>query len=393
MHWEPTGLARIPLFSYGFRPFFLGGAVWAVLAMALWIGELAGGWSFAQSYGLIAWHAHALLFGYVSAIVSGFLLTAIPNWTGRLPVRGGSLVALFLLWMAGRVALLFVDRIGLVSAIVVDASYLIVFDLVILREVVAGRNWRNLKTVLLVSLLAAANVGFQLEVLRLGTPDISIRAATAAIVGLIMLIGGRITPSFTRNWLAHQGAKRLPAPFGRFDQAALAVSALGLTLWLALPDAGVTGVVMLLAAAFQMARLWRWAGVLTWREPLVLVLHVGYLFVPIGFALVGVSILWPAVIPATDALHAWTTGAVAVMTIAVMTRATLGHTGRNLTAGARTRLIYGAIAIAAFCRLAAPFVSDATMVLLSIAGVCWIVGFGVFALDYGQMLLRPRLVS
>ena len=393
MQREQTGLARIPLFSYGFRPFFLGGAIWAALAMILWIGELSGAWGVAQSYGWVAWHAHAMLFGYVSAIMAGFLLTAIPNWTGRLPVRGGPLMALFLLWLAGRAALIFVDQIGLVPAVTIDASFLVVLALVILREIVAGKNWRNLKTVLLVSLLALANIGFHWEVLRAGAPDISIRAAVAAIIGLIMLIGGRITPSFTRNWLVRQGAKRLPVPFGRFDKAALAVSGFALALWFVLPDAEATGIVMLLAMAFQAARLWRWAGVLTWREPLVLVLHIGYLFVPIGFGLVGVSILWPAIIPATDASHAWMAGAVAIMTIAVMTRATLGHTGRSLTAGARTRLIYGAIALAVFCRLAAPFVPDAMMVLLSIAGVCWIIGFGVFALDYGQMLLRPRLAS
>ncbi len=393
MQREQTGLARIAIFSYGFRPFFLGGAAWAAVAMVLWVGELSGAWSFAGSYGAVAWHAHALLFGYVSAIVAGFLLTTIPNWTGRLPVRGGPLMALFLLWLAGRVALLCVDRIGLVAAMAIDASFLIVFALVILREIVAGRNWRNLKTVLLVLMLAAANVGFHWEVLRTGAPDVAIRAGTAAIIGLIMLIGGRVTPSFTRNWLARQGAAHLPASFGRFDILALIVSGLALALWLFAPDAKSTGVILLTAGAIQAARLWRWAGLSARHEPLVLVLHLGYLFVPIGFVLVGVSILWPDVVPTTDALHAWTVGAVAMMTLAMMTRATLGHTGRDLVAGPLTRLIYGAILIAALCRLAAPFAPDVTMMLLSIAGLGWILGFAGFVLVFGPMLLRPRLTS
>ena len=393
MQREQTGLARIPLFSYGFRPFFLGGAIWAALAMVLWIGELTGLWSFAGSYGWVAWHAHAMLFGYVSAIVAGFLLTSIPNWTGRLPVRGGSLMALFLLWLVGRFALLFVDQIGLVPAVTIDASFLIVLALVILREIVAGKNWRNLKTVLLVSLLALANIGFHWEVLRDGAPVISIRAAVAAIIGLIMLIGGRITPSFTRNWLVRQGARRLPTPFGRFDVVALVLSGGALAAWLFLPTQWPTGVVLLVAGAVQAARLWRWAGIATWREPLVLVLHVGYLFVPIGFLIVGVSILWPAVVPAVDALHAWAAGAVAMMTIAVMTRATLGHTGRDLVAGRPAQMIYAAILVAVLCRLAAPFSPEATTALLSVAGIAWIGAFGGFALIFGPMLMKPRLAS
>ncbi len=393
MQREQAGWARIPLLSYGFRPFFLGGAVWAALAMGLWIGELSGAWSFAESYGAVAWHAHALLFGYISAIVAGFLLTAVPNWTGRLPVRGGPLLCLFLLWVAGRAALLAVDRIGLLPAAVIDASFLFVLALVILREIVSGRNWRNLKTVLLVLLLAVSNVGFHLEVLTAGAPDIAIRAGTAAIIGMIMLIGGRLTPSFTRNWLARQRGATMPAAFGPFDVFALAVSGLGLALWLFAPGESLTGFILLLAGGIQATRLWRWAGLSAWREPLVLILHVGYAFVPVGFALVGASILWPAVVPVADALHAWTVGAVAVMTLAVMTRATLGHTGRDLVAGPLTRLIYAAIVVAVACRLAAPFAPDAMMVLLTLAGLGWIVGFGGFALVFGPMLLRPRLAS
>ncbi|MCB1489103.1 MAG: NnrS family protein [Bauldia sp.] len=388
-----TGLARMPLLSYGFRPFFLGGAIWAAAAMALWIGLLSGAWSFAGTYGPVAWHAHALLFGYVTAIVAGFLLTAIPNWTGRLPVSGAPLLLLFLLWIAGRLALLAVDRVGLVPAIVVDSSFLIVFSLVILREIVTGRNWKNLKTVVLVLLLSASNIGFHVEVLFNGVPDISIRAGTAAIIALIMLVGGRITPSFTRNWLARSGAVVLPAPFGRFDIAALVVAASGLVLWIIDPAGVVTGAALVAAAVLQCVRLWRWTGLAAWREPLVLVLHAGYLFVPVGFALIGASILWPTAIPAADALHAWTVGAVAVMTIAVMTRATLGHTGRELVAGSVTRLIYVAILVAVICRLASPFLPDASMMLLTLAGLGWVAGFMGFAVVFGPMLLRPRLAS
>ena len=161
---RPTrGIAAIPLFSYGFRPFFLAAGLWAALAMVLWIGAVSGAWTIASAYGPVAWHAHEFLFGYVSAAMTGFLLTAIPNWTGRLPVSGGPLMALLLLWVAGRVAMLFSDGIGPVAAAAIDALFLVALAATVVREIVAGRNWRNLKTVGLVSALALANIGFHAE--------------------------------------------------------------------------------------------------------------------------------------------------------------------------------------------------------------------------------------
>ncbi len=393
MRKEPTGLARIPVLGYGFRPFFLGAATWAVVAMALWLGFVTGVWAIAGSYGPVAWHAHELLFGYVSAVVAGFLLTAIPNWTGRLPVRGGPLLVLFLLWAAGRIALLAVDWVGLVAAMAVDALFLVFFALAVIREIVAGRNWRNLKTVALVSLLAAANIGFHVEVYFDGAPDYSLRTAIAAIIGLIMLVGGRIVPSFTRNWLVRQGTTRLPVPFGRFDVAAMAVSGAALVMWVALPVSPWSGMALFAAGVLQTVRMSRWAGLQTWREPLVLVLHCGYAFVPLGFMLVSLSILLPDAIPASGALHAWTAGAVALMTLAVMTRASLGHTGAPLTASIPTRLIYVAAIVAAFSRIAASLLPDLTLDLLSLAAVSWLVAFGGFVVSYGPKLLRSPTSS
>jgi uncharacterized protein involved in response to NO len=380
----------IPLLSYGFRPFFLGGAVWACAAMVLWIGLLTGRWTFATGYGAVAWHAHEFLFGYVSAIVTGFLLTAIPNWTGRLPVQGGTLLALFLLWVAGRVAMLASDRIGLAAAVIIDASFLFVLCAVILREIITGRNWGNLKVVVLVAALALANACFHAEILWTGAPGYGIRLAAVAIVALIMVIGGRITPSFTRNWLARQGAGKLPAPFGRFDVGALAFTAAALILWIAAPDWRATGAALIAAAAVQAVRLGRWAGERTWREPLVLILHLGYLFVPLGALILGLSVLWPDTVPPSGALHAWTTGAVGVMTLAVMTRATRGHTGRDLTATWPTRIIYVAILAAALARVIAPLMPEHYMRLLEVAAAGWIAAFGMFVLSYGPMLVSAR---
>ena len=353
--------SSIALLSYGFRPFFLGAGLWATVAMVLWIGLVSGLWQFANAYGAVAWHAHEFLFGYVSAVLTGFLLTAIPNWTGRLPLQGSPLLALCLLWAAGRVAMLATDQIGVVAAAAVDCAYLPTLAAVILREIIVGRNWRNLKVTILVVLLALANVLFQVEVLVRGAPDYGLRLGTAAIVGLIMLVGGRITPSFTHNWLTRAGSAKLPAPLDRFDMTAIAVAGGALLSWIAAPGWRGTAVLLIFAAVAQAARLGRWAGERVWREPIVFILHVGYAFVPLGALALGAAILWPAIIAPTAALHAWTTGAMGTMTLAVMTRATLGHTGRSVSAASSTNVIYGAVLCAALARVAAPLLPGCTM--------------------------------
>jgi uncharacterized protein involved in response to NO len=392
---SPGGVPRlkpcsVALLSYGFRPFFLGASLWAAAAMVLWMGLVSGRWSFAVGYGAVAWHAHEFLFGYVSAVLCGFLLTAIPNWTGRMPLQGGPLLALFSLWVAGRIVMLLTDRIGADVAAAVDGAFLIALSFVILREIVAGRNWRNLPIVLLVSILAAANLLFHVEAVAFGAPDIAIRIACAVIIGLIMLVGGRITPSFTRNWLVRQGSDKLPAPTGRFDMVFQAAAGLALLSWVVLPGWRLSGLLLVIAGVAQAARLARWAGERTWREPIVLILHVGYGFVPLGALILGASILWPDTVPPSGALHAWTTGAIGVMTLAVMTRATRGHTGRAIVSTPATTLIYCAIIVAALARIIAPILKNASMEVLIVAAIAWIVAFGAFTLAYGPMLVRKK---
>ena len=381
----------IPLFSYGFRPFFLGAGLWAVIAMALWIGSLAGYWRLADGYGALAWHAHEMLFGYSAAVVAGFLLTAVPNWTGGLPVAGWRLVFLFALWCAARAAFLVTGLTGPLPAVVLDSLFLPCLLVLMAREVVAGRNWRNVKPLVLVAILAAADIGFHVEVLNTGLSITASQIAVAALIGLIMLIGGRIVPSFTHTWLLRQGGARLPASFGRFDLVALLVSGGALIMWIAAPMIDATGVLFLIAAILQAVRLWRWAGMYAWREPLVLVLHLGYAFVPLGFLLGGISIFEPHALVGTAAMHAWTVGAIGIMTLAVMTRATRGHTGHELTASATTVATYAMVLAASVLRIAAGAFPQANWGLIELAGIAWIAAFCLFLLEYAPMLLRPRL--
>ncbi len=390
----PAALARRreysgpALFSYGFRPFFLGGASWAAFGMLLWLPQYLGEIALPTAFAPLDWHIHEMLYGYVAAVVAGFLLTAIPNWTGRLPVTGAPLAALAGLWLAGRVAIATSAFIGIVPAAVIDVAFLVALASLAAREIVAGHNWRNLRVLAVIGLLILANVVFHLEVWFSGAANYGARLGLAAAIGLVMLIGGRIVPSFTRNWLARQDAGRLPAPFSRFDGATIAASALTLAGWVLLPGEEAVGVLLLIAALLHAVRLARWAGERTFADRLVLVLHVAYAFVPIGFALLGASLIWPDHVPPSAGLHAWTSGAIGTMTLAVMTRASLGHTGQPLQATPLTQAIYALAASAAVIRIVAACLGS--LVLVDVAGLAWIAAFGGFTAIYGPLLIgRP----
>ena len=376
------------LFSYGFRPFFLGAAAWSAACIALWIPQFTGDFFLGSAYAPIDWHTHEMLYGYVAAVIAGFLLTAIPNWTGRLPINGAPLMALTALWLAGRFAMLLSAQIGILLAAIIDIAFLATLAFVAAREIIAGRNWRNLRVLALVGILIAGNIVFHGEVYLWGSSAFGTRIGIAGVIMLISLVGGRIVPSFTRNWLARRENGRLPIPFSRFDGATLAASLVSLTLWVALPDSVVTGIALIIAAIMQVVRLGRWAGDRTITDRLVLVLHVAYMFVPIGFALAGASIFDPSVVPASVGIHAWTAGAIGLMTLAVMSRASLGHTGQHLRAGAGTQAVYLLAFCSALLRMIAGF--DGSLLIMEAAGIAWFAAFGGFVLLYGPLLVgRP----
>jgi uncharacterized protein involved in response to NO len=375
------------LFAYGFRPFFLAAGLWAAFGILLWLPQYMGVLTVPSHFSALDWHTHEMLYGYVTASIAGFLLTAIPNWTGRLPVSGWPLAGLALLWLAGRIVILVSAEIGGLVAALVDVSFLLTLAAVAAREIIAGKNWRNLRVLIVLGVLILGNVVFHAEVLLNGAADYGIRIAIAAIILLISLIGGRIVPSFTNNWLARNNPGRLPVPFSRFDMATVAASALALLAWIGAPAHVVTGVLLLIAGIMQSVRLARWAGDRTLADRLVLVLHIGYAFVPLGFVLIGASALFTAV-PPSAGVHAWTAGTIGLMTLAVMTRATLGHTGQPLQAGHVTQAIYAVVLVAAVARIVAAF--SGSIALLELAGVAWIAGFILFVLAYGPLLAARK---
>jgi uncharacterized protein involved in response to NO len=317
-------------------------------------------------------------------VVAGFLLTAVPNWTGRLPIQGGPLAVLVLAWVAGRVAVSTSAWTGWLEAAAVDSLFLLLLAAAAAREIVAGRKWSNLKVVVIVCLLATANIAFHLEAHFTGQADYAARAGIALVVTLIGLIGGRIVPSFTRNWLARQAPGRMPIPFGRFDAVTMLIGSVAMAVWVAAPAGQVVAVLLFAAGCLHLLRLARWSGHRTFADRLVLILHLAYAFVPAGFFLAALSAV--DMVVAGAAIHAWTGGAIGAMTLAVMTRASLGHTGHALAASLATQTIYAAVIVAAVTRVCAALHPELSQVLLTISGTAWVLAFLGFAVVYAPIL-------
>lgn len=384
------------ILSFGFRPMFLIATAWAVIEMIAWIAMLSGHLNLPTRFDPVTWHAHAFLFGYLSAVIAGFLLTAVPNWTGRLPVVGWRLGGLSVLWIVGRLAVMASAGLPVWVVVVADSAFLVALWAVIAREIISGKKWNNLPVLLLVAVFMLANVVFHIEAANgvIAAQGYGLRSGVAVALVLVSLIAGKIIPSFTRNWLAKRGTENLPTPpMQRFDKATLLATILALGIWVVAPHAALTGLGLLTIAALHLIRLMRWSGVATLGEPLVWVLHLAYAFVPLGALFNGVAILTPGAISQATALHIWTAGALGLMTIAVMSRASLGHAGYPLTAGSGTTLVYGSLVMSVLARVAADFAPFYREGLLYLSALFWIGCFGGFVVVYGPMLVRAKKVA
>jgi uncharacterized protein involved in response to NO len=268
--------------------------------------------------------------------------------------------------------------------------------LVALREIVAGKNWRNLPLLAALAVLIVANFLIHagqanwITVADAGLDTYGTRLALSVFGVMITLIGGRVVPSFTRNWLVKAGVRELPAPFGRFDKLALVAGVLALLGWTLAPSAPLVGYLCLLAAVLHLARLARWQGQRTIREPLLLVLHIGYLWIPVSLAFFAGTALAPALVPTSLGTHALTAGAIATMTLAVMTRAIRGHTGRELTSDLFNTLMFVVITFAALTRLAAPYLADHYMTSLMVSAALWEMAFLGFVVPNVKALVLRR---
>jgi uncharacterized protein involved in response to NO len=376
--------------TLGFRPFFFAAGLWSAVAIAIWIFMLDTGAALPSRFDPLIWHIHEMLFGFVMAAIAGFLLTAIPNWTGRQPVCGWLLALLVFLWLLGRIVCLLSALALPWLVIAVDLSFPVGLIAVVAREIIAARNWRNLPMVAPVMVLGIANLLMHLESDGISLPfGFGWRLGVVAVVVLISVVAGRIVPSFTRNWLAKRNYLNLPAAHGVVDRVALGVLHAGLIGWVFYPAVRPIGVLLLLGAAFNVWRLLRWRGHATTAEPLLLVLHIGYGWLVLGAAMLGMSIL-DADLPLSAAIHALTAGAIGTMILGVMTRVARGHSGHDLAADRATSLIYILVTFAAIGRVTAAFSVEWITPLLIVSACLWIAAFGGFVLSYGPMLFRPR---
>lgn len=377
------GASHAALWRSAFRPFFLLGALYAPLLAAAGVAAWSAGVALPAH-----WHAHEMLFGFATAVLSGFLLTAVPNWTGRLPVSGLPLAGLFALWCAGRIALVASDYIGAVPAAIVDVLFLPALLFICAREIIAGRKWKDLKVLGVLTALTLANILFHYSVIAHGHDHMAMRLGVSAYVVLVMIIGGRIVPSFTRNWLNKAGSTKFPAPYSRFDTGAAVTGAVALAAWTFVPDNPVTALLGIVAAGLHAVRLYRWRGWATWPERLVVVLHIAYAFVPLGLLAAGLAAL--GLVEERSVLHLFSVGAMSCMMLAVMTRASLGHTGRALTASRLTVAAYAALILCALLRPLGEALPDHAMDIYAASGLLWIAAFGLFCLEFAPILTRKR---
>jgi uncharacterized protein involved in response to NO len=377
-------------FSMGFRPFFLSAALFAGMAVPLWVFMFSGGEGLTVRYPPRLWHIHEMVFGFLPAVIMGFMLTAVPNWTDRPPIRGIELIGLWSLWLAGRLVIA-TPWVDASLAAVADSVFLVAAAGLIWREIAMARSWRHAPMGVLVSLYALANIAFHVLTVEGRSADLPPRMALAVILVLLTVIGGRIIPNFTEEFFEMRNRPERPAPFSRYyDGLAILLVVFSGLVWTGSPYEKATGWLFVLAGVVNAGRLARWRGWLTWPEPLVLVLHVGYAWVVASLLLFGGSLLGIGLTPA-DALHALTTGAIGVMTLGVMTRASLGHTGRPRHAGPLTITIYLLAFLGALIRVFGPAAGLASHLAMGLAAASWSGAYALFALSYGPLLLQPSL--
>jgi uncharacterized protein involved in response to NO len=388
------------VFSYGFRPLFLGSAVYAALVMVVWIAWIASaaaGWS--QNWlpvagSAFAWHAHEMVFGFAAAAIGGFLLTAVPNWTGALPLSGLPLVLVFVAWLLGRLAMDLSATLPYAVVAALDVVFLPLLGGFAGRQLFTRPALRNLVFLALISALTLCDIFFHLAnagYLALD-PLAQIRTSMLLVIVMIAIIGGRIIPAFTHNWLhGNRPSSPMPRRIAWLDRAALA----SLFLFVLLEALGVAGklagAVAAIAAIANGARLAFWGGSSARKEPIVWILHLGYAWIVVGLVLSALA-AFTSFVPGVVASHAFGTGAIGTMIIAVMSRASLGHTGRRLIAPRSIVWAYYLVTLAAVLRVAGPLIApQQSAVVLSAAALAWVGAFLLFVAVYAPILTTPRV--
>ncbi|WP_350333569.1 NnrS family protein [Coralliovum pocilloporae] len=402
---ETRNTIPVPVFlTEGFRFFFLMAGLFGFLSVAFWLVWLAvhamDGVVPAPTIGIAPhyWHAHEMIYGYAVAVISGFFLTAVPNWTNSKPARALFVTSVGMVWLAGRLAVWFSASLPLELVALIDLAFLPPLAARIAWNLRRNPQPRNLVFIGLLAILFTGNL-----LMHLGWMDIvdygaeqGARVGLLTVCGMIAIVGGRIVPAFTRNALRRIGieeAARLPVTNEKLEKAGILTSIL--VPFLVLADLGdlAVGFAALAACLVNMVRFSRWCWRATLTDPILWSLHLGFFMLILGYAsLAGALLLdWPNEVAA---LHMLGIGAVGGMTMAVMTRATLGHSGRPLKVSRLTACAYLMIAIAALIRgVLVDWFPGAYNEIMLVSGAIWLLGFALFLVRYGPLLTTPRPVT
>lgn len=387
----PRGLAQggLVFLSYGFRPFFLGAGLWSIISMIVWLALLTENLDFARRYGQANWHAHELLFGFAPAALVGYLMTTVPNRTGRFPLAGLPLAGLSMLWLAGRIAMLAVDYLPMVF-LSIDWLFLPTVAFFCAREMWSAQRMSELRQIAALLLLAVFNAGFDVAVIMNFDTRIWARASLAVYVLLVTSTGAKLVPSFTNSWLAQNAKTRLDPSNVKLDHAILLSTAVALSGWAVFPYGPVTSVVLFVATICQLIRMKGWFNRFVLRAPMILVMHLAYACIPVGFLSLASASL--GLMPDHAGLHLLGIGAVAGMIVAIMNRSIRLHTGRSPSSAA-LHLSSASVLLAGFARAAANMMQDHYFLMIVAAGVLWIAGFTLFVIDAAPLLTRVRRAS
>ena len=381
-----------PLFRLGFRPFFLSGALFSVLSLVIWVMIYRGLTVFEPYGGGYWWHIHEMVFGFSAAIIAGFLLTAVQNWTGIRGVQGKLLAGLFFLWLAGRLALLFPNILGPVASAAIELSFLPAVAFVLGRPIIAIKQYRNLFFVPLLLVLTLINLQMYLATAYPQTFSINYTGYSAVMVVTLLMsvMAGRVTPMFTANGTGTKKAEPLPW-LERACTATLAIATLSLLLQPLLGFSPVFfGALLVFSGIFQGIRWFRWRPWITLAVPLLWSLHAALKFIWFGLILLGVSYIIPEV-PSNHVWHLLTIGGMGGLILAMIARVSLGHTGRPLMPPKLLSYGFALISISALVRAFGPWGAPALApYFVELSSVCWFIAYGAFILKYGPMLTAPR---
>lgn len=386
-----AGSGRFALFAYGFRPFFLLAGIYALVSVPFWLWTYARGAAPLANVAPQFWHGHEMIYGFVAAAIAGFLLTAVPSWTGTRGFAGWPLVGLILLWLAGRAAFAAGDLVPVWMIATIELAFLPALAALLAPPLLRSRN-RNTAMLMVLAVLWLVDAAF-LHGMLAGDAVLAQRALHGAInmvLLLVTVIGARIVPAFTSNALRQRGQSVDLSARPVLDRALVAVMITNLVLDAVNANVLARGAIAATAAIVHAWRLAGWQGLRTLREPIVWALHVGYAWLPIGFVLKALSLLF-GVSGSAQWIHAFTLGAFGTMILAVMTRASLGHTGRPLVVSGATASAYLLLTAAAIVRVwggASGALSHLQAVTL--AGVLSCTAFALFVFVYAPILIGPR---